>query len=357
MELLEENKTQIAAYKPFYAQLQELEDNNSKITFDYESAKGNKEARSHVYRLRQSKSALEKTRKDEKAESLRIGKVIDTEAKEIEARIEAMIAVHQVKIDEIEKREADRIEAISERIESIVLYVPMLESINSKDLQIAIADLESMPIDDSYQEFINDAAKAKDSRLIKLREVLTTIIERENAAAELEKLREEAAARAQKDRDDAIAAKAVAAAQEALAEQEAKRAAEQAKAIADAEAKAKAEREAAERRELQLKLDAENAERRRLEAEQKAKQDAIDAAAKAEQDKLDALAAERKRIADAEAKLAAEQAERDANKAHKAKINRAALAAMVEGGLNEECAKQCIGLIVRGTIPNITIKY
>ena len=45
MELLDKKEFAVAAYKPFYDQLQELEKNNTAIAFDYESAKGNKEAR------------------------------------------------------------------------------------------------------------------------------------------------------------------------------------------------------------------------------------------------------------------------------------------------------------------------
>jgi hypothetical protein len=356
-ELLEAPVSEIAAYKPFYAQLATLEAENTATVFDYESTKGNKEARSHVYKLRQSKAALDKTRKEEKAESLKIGKLIDSEAKEIEARIEAMIAVHQVKIDEIEQREKSRIEAISIRVEAIVLHTGSLESINSKDLQSGIAALESLPIDDSFQEFAADAAKAKDARLIKLREVLATVIDRENAAAELEKLRMEAAARAQKDRDDAIAAQAVAAAHAALAAQEQKRAAEAAKAIADAEASAKQEHEAAERRELQLKLDAETAERRRVESEQKAEQDRVNALAKAAADQAAAIQREKDQVAALAAQEAAEAAKRAANTEHKKTINNAALAAMVAGGLSEECAKACITLIASGKVPSITISY
>ena len=44
MELLDKKEFAVAAYKPFYDQLQELEKNNNAIAFDYESAKGNKEA-------------------------------------------------------------------------------------------------------------------------------------------------------------------------------------------------------------------------------------------------------------------------------------------------------------------------
>jgi DNA recombination-dependent growth factor C len=49
------------------------------------------------------------------------------------------------------------------------------------------------------------------------------------------------------------------------------------------------------------------------------------------------------------------QAKREANKAHKAKINNAALSALVDGGISEECAKACVILIASGSVPNVQI--
>ena len=279
--IIEDKKFAVQVYQPFYAQLVELEKQNKEIAFDYESPKGNKEARSHVYKLRQSKAALEKTRKEEKAESLRIGKAIDSEAKEIESRIEAMIEVHQVKIDEIERRETSRIAEIKLRIETIKTHVQMLETIGSKDLEAGISELEQIAIDDSFQEFLAEAAQEKDARLIYLRSHLKVVKEREDEAIELERLRKESAERAQKEHDEAIAKAAAEQAKREAEELAKKEEADAKRAIEEAEAKAKADREAADRRELQLKLDAENAERRRLEAEQKAKKDAIEAFKKA----------------------------------------------------------------------------
>lgn len=111
MEVRDKPQTSVASYQPFYAQLAQLEADNASLAFDYESKKGNKEARSHVNSLRLAKGSLERTRKEAKEESLRIGRAVDSEAKEIGGRIEAMIAVHQVKIDEIEQREQDRVAA------------------------------------------------------------------------------------------------------------------------------------------------------------------------------------------------------------------------------------------------------
>lgn len=356
-ELLDAPITEIAVYTPFYADLAKLERDNDLVAFDYESPKGNKEARSHVYKLRQTKGALEKVRKEAKAESLRIGRSIDSEAADIEKRIDAMIVVHQVKLDLIEKREQDRIAAIQQRIGAIESAVPMLETIGSEDLAAGISELELIAIDDSFAEFAPVAAKAKDARLIRLREALSVIKAREAEAKELARLRAEAEARAQADRDAAIAKEAEDRAK-AEAEQRAEAAAKKAaQAIADAEAKAKAEREAAERRELELKLAAENAERRRVEAEQKAAQDAKDAEARAEQSRLKAIQDEKDRVS-AQAKAESDaQAKREANKAHLAKINRAALAALVAGGIAEDCAKSCITLIASGRVPSVQINY
>lgn len=357
MEIIEQKEFQVKAYQPFYAQLLDLEQQNKELVFDYESTKGNKDARSHVYKLRQSKAALEKTRKEEKAESLRIGKAIDSEAKEIEARIEAMIQVHQVKLDEIEQREAMRISEIKNRIAKIINFAAPLETIGSEDLAKEIAELELIAIDASFAEFSAEAAQAKDARLIHLRAHLGTVKVREAQLIELERLRKEAEERAQKEREEAIARHAA---------EQAKRDAE--KAIEEEKAKAKAELEAAERRELQLKLEAENAERRRIEAEQAAIRREQEAAARAEAEKIAAVEAEKARAAAAkraeEARAAAakraeeeEQARREANKRHCAEINRSAMNAFIENGVDAEQAKLVVSLIAKGMIPAISIKY
>lgn len=348
-------KSEVAAYQPFYADLAKLEEDNKKVVFDYESPKGNKEARSHVYKLRQTKGALEKTRKEAKAESLRIGRAVDSEAAEIESRIEAMIKVHQEKIDEIEKREADRVTALEARLLTFSNHDFIDETVAAVTAEIA--KVEGIAIDESWQEMTAEAARRKDAALTQLRADLAAYQKRDAEAAELARLRIEAEARAQADRDAAIAAAAVEKARieaEQRAADEAKKAAQ---AIADAEAKAKAEREAAALREMELKLAAENAERRRVEAEQKAVQDAKDAEARAEQSRLKAIQDEKDRVAAAEKAEADALAKREANKAHLTKINRAAVAALVKGGVTEDVAKLVVTMIAKGEVPAVSISY
>lgn len=336
MEVLDKPKSAVAEYQPFYAQLAELEQANTALVFDYESTKGNKEARSHIHALRQTKGALERTREAAKAESLRIGRAVDSEAKEIKARIDAMIDVHQAKIDEIEKREADRVAAIRLRLTALS---EIHADKSAADYRYHIATLEAVVIDDSWQEFTAEAAKAKDASLREHRTLLAARVKADDEAAELARLRAEAADRERKDREAQIAREA------------------EARAAAQAEEKARAEREAADRRELELKLAAENAERRRIEAEQKAERDAKEAAVRAETEKARAVAAEQARVAAVARAEAEAAATREANKAHKKRINNAALSALVEGGLTDEQAKVCITLIAEGKVPAVQINY
>ncbi len=336
MEVLDKPQSAVAEYQPFYAQLAELEASNTALVFDYESKKGNKDARSHVNSLRLTKGALERTRKSAKEESLRIGRAVDSEAKQIEARIEAMISVHQTEIDKIEQREKDRIAAIKVRLDALSeIHVGQ----SAKDYRFHIATLEAVSIDDSWQEFTADAARAKDASLAEHRRLLAEREKHDADVAELERHRAEAAARDQKDREEKIAREA------------------SERAAAAAELKAKQEREAADRRELELKLAAETAERRRVEAEQKAEQDKKDAAARAEAATLKAIKDEQERVAAIQRAEEQAAAKREANKAHKARINKAALAALIEGGLSEEAGKLCITLIASGKVPAVEIAY
>ena len=67
-EVIQFNKNEIAAFSEFRSQLATLKHDNSKAVFNYADPKGNKEARSHIYKLRQTKSAVDKVRKEQKQE-------------------------------------------------------------------------------------------------------------------------------------------------------------------------------------------------------------------------------------------------------------------------------------------------
>lgn len=334
----------IAAYNPFRAQLRELAEDNEKAIFDYEDPAGNKAARSHVYKLRQTKSAVDKVRKDEKQEALEYGRKVDAEAKEIIGEIEEMIQRHQQPLDEIEQREKDRVAALEGRMLEIVddgnRCAAEWMNLRASVMTQVLADIESVPVtEDRWQEFVALAAQKKDMAVKQIREAIAKREKYDAEQAELEKLRKEAVEREQREHEERIAREA---------EERARKQAEetQRKAQQEAEAKSKAEAEAAERRELQLRLEKEQAERERIEAEQRAERAAEEA--------------QRQAQAEAEAKQRREREEaekREANKRHRGKVNREAKAALVAGGLSEDDAQTAIELIAKKEVPHVSIVY
>lgn len=325
----------IAVYDEFRSQLAEMRQANSQTLFDYESPKGNKEARSHVYKLRQTKAAVDKARAAEKAASLEYGRKVDAEAKEIIAEIEAMIQVHQQPLDEIEQREKDRVADIQEKMAALREIYQIEPSFSSAAIEARITALKSSVVDDSFGEFQLEAMQHKDSGLQLLESALPAALKREAEQAELERLRKEAAEREQRDREESIRKEA------------------EARAAAEAEAKAKAEREAierkaaqerqdAERRELELRLAAERAEKERIAAEQRER---------------DAVENERRRaLAEAQAK-AAEDARREADKKHAAQIHSEIADGLNGFGIEVSLSSAIVTAIRDGLIPHLKIIY
>lgn len=346
-------------------QMAELETENNKVVFDYADPKGNKAARSHVYKIKKGRSALEDTRKAEKQEALVYGRMVDSAAKELEARFNVMIAVHEEPLKRIEQEETDRKQAIQDAIDSMFrMTTDEIETPTAKQHAAAIAALEAHVIDpDVYQERMAEAAKTHAEYLERMRNGLATCQRRDAEQAELARLREEAAKREQADREAAIAAEASA---KAKAQAEAEATDRQAKL----EAKAQDERNAIAAKE---KRDADARAKREAELEAAAQAER-EASAKREADAKAATAAAERRAAEAEANAKAKverdaQAKRDAdekraaNAKHVAKIvNEASFAMDVVIGQkvpndNRDVSDTIIKAIRDGCIPHVTINF
>lgn len=322
---------------------------------DLKTKKGRDQIASLAFKVRKSKSALDALGKQLVDDLKEAPKKVDAERKRMRDTLDALADEVHFPLTEWEEAEA-------KRVHHHELAICSLQELGSDcttadEYRAAIAELEAIKIDDSWEEFAVNAAKAKDANLTGIRELLAKRVAYEAEQAELAKLRADAEARSKADHEAAIAAAAVAKAQ-AEEKERAEAAERKAKqAIADAEAAANAERMAAEKREADLKLAAEQAENRRLQQERQAEQDKKDAAEKAERDRQQAIENERKRQAAAEQAEREETERRERNKAHVGKINRAALAALMESGIDEETGKQIIKLIATGKVPNVVINY
>ncbi|MCQ4302249.1 hypothetical protein NAV11_20235 [Pseudomonas songnenensis] len=312
---------------------------------DVSTKKGRDAIASIAHKVARSKTALDNVGKELVAELKEIPKKIDAERKRMRDTLDAWKDEVRAPLNAWEQAEADRVARHEERVQQLRDFA-MCDNLQASGIRVQIENLEAIAVDAGFEEFEAEAHRVKTAALVMLRNELVKREQYEAEQAELERLRAEAAQREQKEREERIAREA--------AEQAHREAEQRAQAERDAAAKREADaKAAAERRELELKLQAEQAEREKLEAQQRAEQAERDAAERADR----AAAAERQRQAYEQARQEAEAKAREADKAHKAAINRAALEAFVAGGMTEECAKQAVTLIAKRQIPNIQITY
>lgn len=313
--------------------LQKIREEIDGFVPDVTTRKGRDAIASIAYKVTRSKTALDNVGKELVAELKEVPKKIDAERKRMRDLLDGWQAEVRQPLTEWE-------EAEKARVAKHEAGIAQLKNTNTEGMTAAligarIQDLDTCEIGPDWEEFEAEAHRVKAASLATLREALAAREKYESEQAELAELRRKLAEQEQKDREARIA-------QEAAD-----------KAKREAEQSAQAERDAAAQRERDLELQAERAKRAELEAKQRAEQAERDALAKAEL----AAAAERQRQADEQARIEREAKAREADKAHKKTINNEALAALVAGGMPEECAKQAITLIAQRRIPHITISY
>ncbi|RLC69295.1 MAG: hypothetical protein DRH97_00415 [Chloroflexi bacterium] len=325
-------------FADFRKQLEEAKEINKNTVFDYEDKKSHAQAVSHIYKLRQTASAIDKLRKSEKAESLAYGKEIDLVAKLLEAEIREMIAVHDAPIQAKKEREAAVKKEISDRIERVIV-AGNTEYETSEAAKVCLLKLKEIKLDDSFGAFKGEAAIAKDEAIGKVELRFDALVKSEATAIELARVNKENEEKARIE-----------------AEAKAKKDQEEREANIAKESRETAEREAKEREE---KTKAEQAA-----ALAKVEQDKKDAVAKAEREAQEKIAAEKKRIADEKAEadkiqMIADQKEkrRIANRAHQGRINSGIVSQLVELGCEQDLAVAIVKNAAKQEIQNLTINY
>ena len=256
------------------------------VSFDYEDPRQNKEARSHIYGLRQLKARIESARKEAKAYALEYGRKVDSLAKGMQGDVVALIEPHQAEIDRIEQREKDRIAGHMARIDAIVTAVNT-DDMTADQIGERIKEIKAITTDD-MEEFADRANAAIIDTLRVLDQDLEKRRIHEAEQQELARLRAEREAREQREKEDRIR-------QQAVEEERVRHEREQQKKQAEIEA-AERERELRERelllkeQELEARAQAAaRAEAERAEAQRKADERMADIRRKAEQGKKDMM--------------------------------------------------------------------
>lgn len=314
---------------------------------DTTTKKGRDEIASMAYKVAKSKTYLDNAGKELVAELKAIPAKIDAERKRMRETLDALKDQVRQPLTDWETLEAARVEALQARVAMLDNAKGIgAHSASADEIRETLASVTAVVVDDSWQEYQVQGVIAKAAALETLQRGLAACEKYAAEQAELAKLRAEAAAREQADREAAIAQQA-AEAERQRAEREALAERQRVESAAQAERDAAAKREAdakadAERRELELRLQAEKAQREAVEAQQRA-----DRAAQVERD----------RIAAEQARAQAEQAAREADRDHKKKVNTAALADFMAGGMTENCAKLAVTLIAQKAVRGVVITY
>ncbi|URW84458.1 hypothetical protein NBV64_08965 [Alcaligenes sp. DN25] len=326
--------------------VEQVREKVSGTVYDMKIRKDREACAADAYKVTRTKTAIEKMGAALSAKYKEVPKQIDAQRREWNAKMDSLRDEVRKPLTDWEEAEERRVAQHRANLANIAGRATDVGGMDADSLRQRLAAVESVAVDESWEEFEAEAHRVKAKALEILNAALAERQKYEAEQAELAELRRKQAEQEQKDREAEIA----------------RQAAE--KARADAEAKAQDERDAAAKREADAKAAADRAEQERAEAIERQKQ----AEARAEAEKLaaeqrakDAAEAARqaeiKRQADAKAAEEAAQRKREADIAHKASINNAALAAFIENGLPNECAKQAVILIAKGLIPAIRIQY
>lgn len=342
---------------------------------DLKTRKGRERIASLSATVSKRKASVEKPGRDYLRHIKTLPKVVEDELREFVTAMNTLRDQVRQPLTEWEKAEDARVDKHNDAIQSIKDLAVFAETPTAAHVTQVIADLELVALDDNWEEFLPEAAQVKDKSLATLRALLADRTKHEAELAEIAKFNAEKAVREQQERDAAIARAAVEraqreAAEAAQAERDAAARREQvlieqaAQAQRDADQKAREAETAAANQALQLQLAAEQAERLRIQAEA----DRVAGIQQAERERVaaeqrQAAAVERARLAEI-ARQEAEAAEqrrlaeaREADKAHKGAIYKAAKEAFMDNNMTEDCARLAVKLIASGMIPNIKITY
>jgi hypothetical protein len=330
--------------KPF---LQMIKDEVCGEVPDLSTRKGRDRIASLAATVGKRKVAVEKPGREYLRSIKELPKIIEAELREFVREADALRDEIRKPLTDWEAAETARKDRHVDAIQAMKDAVEVTGPLDAAQIQAAIDEMEARVIDDSWEEFLAEAAQVKDQCLLALRNHLKARQVYEAEQAELARHRAEAEARAKADHEAAIAREAAERAQREADERAAAERAAAAKREQDLLDQAAAQQRAAE----QAAREAEAAAERRAEQERAAASQRAEQAA--EQARLD----EQRRQKEAADEILRQTAAREADKAHKLKINRAALDAFVAGGMTEECAKLAITLIVQRRIPAIAITY
>lgn len=331
---------------------------------DLKTRKGRERIASLAAKVSKSKTAVEKPGRDYLRRLKEMPKVVEAELRDFVTKMDTLRDETRRPLTEWEAAEDARIDRHNDAIDHMKSLAAELGTLDAVQLQARITELSAFQLGEAWEEFEAEAARTKEASMNALQAALAARQKYDAEQAELARLRREAEEHAEQDR--------IRAAQEAAVEAERQRVAQEQQAEREAAARreqelidqAAAQEREAENQRLQLKLQAEQAERARIQAEadrvateQQMEQERQDAARRQEEAAEQARQEERRRADAAAAEILRQQEVRERDQAHKTKVMGEAKTALMSLNITEELARAIVLKIARREVPNITINF
>ncbi len=345
---------EVVEYSEINSKLSELESNYGSVVPDMTTKEGYEFSKDAAKVCRDARTNLESIRKEKKQPYLDYGRLIDSQAKEIESKLKAIEAPHSEAYKAYDAKKKQILEERKNTIFELNNVDRWGADKSETEIQIKMDEVGSMDISkQSFGRLEQDALNAQQVAMDKLNTCFAQAVDRRVAAeqAEADRLELEALRAAQAK---AAQEKAQREESERKAKEEIERKEREKRIAEEAEANAKAEAE-------QLRIAAAQAEERRIKQEEQAKIDAENARVQAaENAKLaaeEAARLEREKIEAQAAALKAETEAREADIKHKSAIKSAILGSLMSAGVTEGQARLVIKLVANRKVPHIQINY
>ncbi len=333
---------------------------------DLSTETGRKKIAALAYKVARTKTAIDDSGAELKAEWLKKSQLIDASRREIREKLDQLKERARKPLTEWEAAEEARVAKVAKVIEGLQLAPRLLATDTSDEAAKILEAVEAEHItEDVYRDRFAEAMALKGAAITSLERSIAALKQKESDAIELDRLRVEQATREKADREAAEAAE-LARLQKERDEREKVRKQELAESARLAEEKrvqiekekiAQAAKDAEEktRRELQAAHDAEIEKERKLRAEAEEKQ-RIEARRIADEDaRRNAESARVKAEAD---KKAEADRKLEANKKHRQAVMGAAKVALTEhAGITEDLAIKVVKAVVADKIPAMSLRF
>lgn len=196
---------------------------------DVTTKKGRDAIASMAHKVARSKTYIDNAGKDLVAELKALPKQIDESRRIVRERLDALKDEVRKPLTDWENAESARKDALQQRLTDLRSLADVIDGVGnylpSVEIQQRIESAKAVALDESWQEVAAEAGVDKDTTIQKLEAAFIVAKQREDQAAELERLRVEAEEKARREREETIRREAAE------------------KATRDAEEKAKRERQ------------------------------------------------------------------------------------------------------------------